>query len=161
MRVGCGYDVHKLGKGEKLILGGVEIEFEKGLVGHSDGDVLTHALMDSLLGALGSGDIGKHFPDEDPSYEGISSLILLEEIALLVKEKGFMVNNADMTIIAQRPKLAPYLSQMEKNLASVLEVGEERLNIKATTTEGLGFIGKKQGIAAQAIASLNFKESGN
>jgi 2-C-methyl-D-erythritol 2,4-cyclodiphosphate synthase len=155
MRVGIGYDVHKLVKTRKLILGGVEIEYEYGLLGHSDADVLIHAIMDALLGAAGLGDIGKHFPDTDNKYKDISSIKLL----LIVKEKleikGYTINNMDCIIVAQMPKISPYITLMEKNIADTLDIDKDRVNIKATTTEKLGFEGRKEGISAQVIVSLN------
>lgn len=154
MRIGQGYDVHKLVEGRKLILGGVEVPCEKGLLGHSDADVLTHAIMDALLGAAGLGDIGKHFPDTDPAYAGADSLRLLEAVAQKLKEQGWKVGNIDSTIIAQRPKLAPYLPQMRENLARMLAVSPEQINVKATTEEGMGFTGTGDGMAAQAVALL-------
>ncbi len=154
MRVGIGYDVHQLAMDESLVLGGVKLNHHLGLVGHSDADVLIHAIMDALLGAIGAGDIGRHFPDDDSQYKGISSLKLLDRIVDLVREKGFMVNNLDVTILAQSPKLAPYISQMEENIAQLLSVEIARVNIKATTTEQLGFVGREEGIAAQAIVSV-------
>ena len=154
MRVGIGYDVHALVKDQSLILGGVKIEHSLGLLGHSDADVLVHSIMDALLGAAGLGDIGKHFPDTDEQYKGISSLKLL----VLVKEKlefhGFRVNNIDAVIIAQAPKLAPYIEQMEENISKALNIDESLINIKATTTERLGFAGKEEGIAAESIVSI-------
>ena len=154
MRIGHGYDVHRLTAGRKLILGGVEIPFELGLEGHSDADVLLHAVMDSLLGAAGLGDIGQHFPDTDPRYEGISSLKLLA----LVREKlywaGYEVENVDVTMIAQKPKLRDYISQMEENIAQVLGVEEEQINVKATTEEHLGFTGAEEGMACHAVCLL-------
>lgn len=154
MRVGIGYDVHALVQKESLILGGVKIEHSLGLLGHSDADVLIHSIMDALLGAAGLGDIGKHFPDTDDQYKGISSLKLL----VLVKEKlefhGFRVNNIDSVIIAQAPKLAPYINQMEKNISEALNIEPSLVNVKATTTEKLGFIGKEEGIAVESIASI-------
>ncbi len=155
MRVGIGYDVHVFGEQEDLILGGVEIDYVKGLVGHSDADVLLHSIMDALLGAMGAGDIGRLFPDDDPAYEGISSLQLLKEVKLLSFDKGFLINNLDAVIIAQQPKLADKIRFMEAKIADILEVDIARINIKATTTERLGFVGRKEGIAAQAIVSLN------
>ncbi len=152
MRVGTGYDVHSLAEGHSLILGGVEIPFEKGLLGHSDADVLVHGIMDALLGAIGKGDIGKHFPDSDESYRGISSLVLLKEVMKVVKGEGFAVVNVDCVVIAQKPRLAPYIPRMISNIAPVLEVEFSRINIKATTTEGLGSLGRGEGIAAQAVA---------
>jgi len=154
MRVGIGYDVHKLIKGESLILGGVEIDYYYGLEGHSDADVLLHAIKDALLGAVGEGDIGRHFPDNNPKYKGISSLKLLQEVSNLLFNKGFELNNLDGVIIAQKPKLAPYIKQMEKNIAQILNVDVNRVNIKATTTERLGFVGREEGIAAEAIVSV-------
>lgn len=154
MRIGQGYDVHKLVEGRKLILGGVEVPYEKGLLGHSDADVLTHAIMDALLGAAGLGDIGKHFPDTDPAYAGADSLRLLEAVAQKLKEHGWKVGNIDSTIIAQRPKLAPYLPQMRENLARMLDISPEQINVKATTEEGMGFTGTGDGMAAQAVALL-------
>ena len=154
MRIGMGYDVHKLVKDRKLILGGVEIPHELGLLGHSDADVLLHAVMDALLGAAGLGDIGSHFPDTDDQYKGISSMVLLERTGALLTEKGYLIDNIDATIIAQRPKLRPYISQMEENIARVLQISPEQVNVKATTEEGLGFTGRQEGIAAQAICLL-------
>ena len=154
MRVGIGYDVHRLSEGRKLILGGVEIPFELGLLGHSDADVIVHAIMDALLGAAAMGDIGQHFPDTDPEYEGISSILLLEKVAQLLKENHYSVGNIDAVIIAQRPKMMPYLEQMRKNTAAALGIEEGRVSIKATTEEGLGFTGRGEGIAAQAVCLL-------
>ena len=154
MKVGIGYDVHSLRSGEDMIIGGVEIDHNLGLVGHSDADVLTHSIMDALLGAIGAGDIGRQFPDTDKKYKGISSLILLEQVREMIKDEKFSVNNIDAVIIAQRPKLAPYISEMEEVIAKTLEVEEDRINIKATTTEGLGFVGREEGIATKAIVSL-------
>ena len=154
MRVGIGYDVHRLVEEEELVLGGVRIDFSLGLKGHSDADVLVHAVMDALLGAGGAGDIGKHFPDSDPQYKGISSLKLLEEVQLFLEAEGYVVNNIDATIIAQKPKLSAFIEQMEENIAQILSIAGGKVNIKATTTEGLGFVGRKQGIAAQAIVSI-------
>lgn len=154
MRVGLGYDVHKLVEGRKLILGGVEIPYEKGLLGHSDADVLVHAIMDALLGAAGLGDIGRHFPDTDPKYKGADSMVLLKEVKGLLEKKLLFVGNIDATIIAQRPKLALYIDEMKKNIADVLEVSEDCVNIKATTEEGLGFTGSGEGMSAQAICAL-------
>lgn len=157
IRIGQGYDVHRLTKGRKLILGGVEIPFEKGLLGHSDADVLLHALCDALLGGAALGDIGKHFPDSDPAYAGVSSLFLLKETVRLLREAGYTVGNVDSTVIAQRPKLAPFLPDMRQNIARVLCVPVENVSVKATTEEGLGFTGNGEGIAASAVALL-FKE---
>ena len=154
MRVGMGYDVHRLVEGRKLILCGVEIPYEKGLLGHSDADVALHAIMDALLGAAALGDIGKHFPDTDPKYEGASSMKLLEAVKDLLDEKCFVIENIDATIIAQRPKLLPYMEEMKKNVARALELTEDRVNIKATTEEGLGFTGSGEGISAQAVCLL-------
>lgn len=154
MRVGIGFDVHALVEGRRLVLGGVEIAHEKGLAGHSDADVLVHAVMDALLGAAGLGDIGEHFPDSDPSYKDISSLLLLAKVKELLREKGFAVHNIDCVIIAEAPKLAPYREQMRKVLASHLGVEPGDVSIKATTTEKLGFTGRREGIAAQAVCTL-------
>lgn len=155
MRIGHGYDVHRLVEGRKLILGGQEIDHYYGLLGHSDADVLTHAVMDALLGAAGSWDIGHAFPDTDPAYEGISSLTLLERVMTMLDEKGFRVVNVDATILAQRPKLAPHIPAMRENLAHTIGISESRINIKATTEEGLGFTGKEEGIAAHAVVLLD------
>lgn len=152
MRIGHGYDVHRLVPGRKLILGGVEIPFERGLDGHSDADVLTHALMDALLGAASLGDIGLLFPDNDPQYKGISSLLLLEEVVRRVHEAGFAVGNADITVLCQRPKLRPHIPAMQERLRALL--GTEAVNVKATTEEGLGFTGSGEGIACHAVCLL-------
>ncbi|MCI6689513.1 MAG: 2-C-methyl-D-erythritol 2,4-cyclodiphosphate synthase [Clostridiaceae bacterium] len=154
MRVGMGYDVHRLVEGRDLILGGVTIPYEKGLLGHSDADVLLHAIMDALLGAAALGDIGKHFPDTDDKYKGISSIKLLEHVGELLEEHNYQIVNLDATIIAQRPKMAPYIPQMVKNVAETLHIDESQVNIKATTEEGLGFTGTGEGISSQAICSL-------
>lgn len=154
IRVGMGYDVHKLTEGRDLILGGVNIPWEKGLLGHSDADVLIHAIMDALLGAAALGDIGKHFPDTDPAYKGISSVKLLVHVAGLLKENGYAVGNIDATIIAQKPKMAPHIPQMRKNMAEALGITESKINVKATTEEGLGFTGSGEGISSQAICLL-------
>ncbi len=154
MRIGHGYDVHRLVPDRKLIIGGVLIPYELGLLGHSDADVLTHALMDSLLGAAGLGDIGHAFPDNDPAYDGISSLLLLEKVMQRLKKDGWYVGNADITVIAQRPKLAPYLPEMRTMVADAMCVAPEQVNIKATTEEGLGFSGRGEGIAAHAVVLL-------
>ena len=154
MRIGQGYDVHRLVEGRKLILGGVDIPYEFGLLGHSDADVLTHAIMDALLGAAGMGDIGRHFPDTDPQYAGADSLKLLAAVVQKLSDAGWMIGNVDSTIVAQRPKLAPYLGQMQQNLASVMGIRPDQVNIKATTEEKLGFTGAGEGMAAQAIALL-------
>lgn len=158
MRVGLGYDVHKLVEGRRLILGGVDIPYEKGLLGHSDADVLLHAIMDALLGAAGLGDIGKHFPDTSDAYKGVSSIWLLQLVGTLLEEEMFVINNIDATVIAQQPKIAPYREQMVKNVAEALHIEESQVNIKATTEEGLGFTGELKGISAQAICSLSSAE---
>ena len=154
MRVGMGYDVHRLVEERELILGGVKIPWEKGLLGHSDADVLIHAVMDALLGAAALGDIGKHFPDSDPAYKGISSVLLLEHVSGLLQDNGFSISNIDATIIAQKPKMAPHIPQMRENIAKALVIELSRINIKATTEEGLGFTGIGEGIASQAICLL-------
>ena len=154
MRAGIGYDVHKFAEGRKLILGGVEIPYEKGLLGHSDADVIVHAIMDALLGAAALGDIGQHFPDTDPAYEGISSICLLEKVRQLLEDHHYQVGNIDSIIIAQKPKMMPHLPQMRRNVAGALHIGEDRVSIKATTEEGLGFTGRGEGIAAQAVCML-------
>lgn len=151
VRVGHGYDVHRMAEGRKLILGGVEIPFLKGLDGHSDADVLLHALCDALLGSLSLGDIGTHFPDQDPQFKGISSLELLRRVRAMVEKKGFVVGNIDVTVVVQQPKLSEYISHMIENIAQTLEMDKGQINIKATTTEGLGFLGKGEGIAAHAV----------
>lgn len=155
LRVGMGYDVHQLVEGRKLIMGGVEIPHHKGLLGHSDADVLIHAIMDALIGAIGEGDIGKHFPDTDPQYKGISSMILLEHVAHLLEERKAVIHNIDATIIAQKPKMAPYILQMREHIASALKLESKQINIKATTEEKLGFTGAEQGISSQAIALVD------
>ncbi len=154
MRVGLGYDVHRLVEGRDLILGGVTIPHTLGLLGHSDADVLVHAVMDALLGAAALGDIGKHFPDTDPRYKGISSMKLLAHVGELLEEEGYVIENIDATIIAQKPKLRPYIEEMEQNIAEVLRIEKGQVNVKATTEEGLGFTGTEQGIASQAVCSL-------
>ena len=154
MRVGMGYDVHRLTEERKLILGGVEIPWEKGLLGHSDADVLVHAVMDALLGAAGLGDIGKHFPDTDPAYKGISSILLLRHVTELLKKNGYAIGNVDATIIAQKPKMAPHILKRRENMAEAMGISIDCLNVKATTEEGLGFTGREEGIAAQAICLL-------
>ena len=154
MRVGLGYDVHRLAEGRDLILGGVKIPYEKGLLGHSDADVLLHALTDALLGAAALGDIGRHFPDTDERYRGISSLILLEKAYTLVKERGYSLGNADMVLILQKPKLKEYIPSMEENIAGALSCEKERISVKATTEEGLGFTGRGEGVSAKAIVLL-------
>lgn len=154
MRVGMGYDVHRLTAGRKLILGGVEIPYGKGLLGHSDADVLVHAVMDALLGAAALGDIGKHFPDTDPEYEGVSSIRLLEHVGRLLDEKGYVIENIDATVVAQRPKMRPYIEQMRENIATALRIATEQVNVKATTEEGLGFTGTGEGISSQAVCAV-------
>ena len=154
MRIGHGYDVHRLVVGRDLILGGVNIPFEKGLLGHSDADVLTHAVMDALLGAAALGDIGKHFPDSDPAYKGADSLMLTREVATLLWVKNYRIGNVDATILAQAPKLAPHIPQMRENLAKALGIPMDAVSIKATTEEGLGFTGTGEGIAAHAVCLL-------
>ncbi|MGN0425901.1 MAG: 2-C-methyl-D-erythritol 2,4-cyclodiphosphate synthase [Acetatifactor sp.] len=154
MRVGMGYDVHRLVEGRDLIMGGVNIPYEKGLLGHSDADVLLHAIMDALLGAAALGDIGKHFPDSDPAYKGISSILLLEKVGELLTSEGYFVGNIDATIIAQAPKMRPYIDQMRENIAKALDVDVSCINVKATTEEGLGFTGTGEGISSQAICML-------
>ncbi|ABW18026.1 2-C-methyl-D-erythritol 2,4-cyclodiphosphate synthase [Alkaliphilus oremlandii] len=154
MRVGIGYDVHKLVADRKLIIGGVHIPYEKGLLGHSDADVLLHAIKDAILGAAALGDIGKHFPDTDERYKGANSLELLKEVSNLIKSKGYKIHNLDATIIAQKPKMASHIEQMRANIAAAINVDMDSVNVKATTTEGLGFVGVGEGIAANAIASI-------
>ena len=155
MRIGHGYDVHRLVEGRKLVLGGVTIPYEKGLLGHSDADVLTHALMDALLGAAALGDIGQHFPDSDDRFLGADSLVLLRTVCAMLTEKGYRVENADVTVIAQRPKLAPYIPEMRRRLAEAMGLEEDSVNVKATTEEKLGFTGEGAGIAAHAVALLS------
>ena len=155
MRIGMGYDVHRLVEGRDLILGGVKIDYEKGLLGHSDADVLLHAIMDALLGAAALGDIGKHFPDTDPKYKGISSIKLLEHVGELLSENNFFVGNIDATIIAQAPKMRPHIDEMNKNIAEALGIDISQINVKATTEEGMGFTGSGDGISSQAICILN------
>jgi 2-C-methyl-D-erythritol 2,4-cyclodiphosphate synthase len=157
MRIGHGYDVHRLVAGRKLILGGVDVPYSLGLLGHSDADVLLHALSDAILGAIGEGDIGRHFPDTDPAYKGADSIKLLEHVMALADAKGFRIGNVDATVIAQRPKLAPFIQQMRQNIARALSTEEDRVNVKATTTEELGFAGRGEGIAAHAVALLERK----
>ncbi len=154
MRIGMGYDVHRLTEGRELIIGGVRIPYEKGLLGHSDADVLLHAIMDALLGAAALGDIGKHFPDTDPAYKGISSLELLRKVGELLEEQSFLIENIDATIIAQAPKMRPYIDTMREKIADTLGITVEQVNIKATTEEGLGFTGQGEGISSQAICLL-------
>lgn len=155
MRIGFGYDIHKFVENRKLILGAVEVPYMKGLAGHSDADVLLHAICDALLGAAGEGDIGKHFPDTSPEFKNISSLKLLRRVFLLLSDKGFVVNNIDSTIVAQEPRLADYIPEMVKNIAEILEVSKGAINIKATTSEGLGFTGRVEGISAYAVATIS------
>lgn len=154
MRIGMGYDVHKLTEGRPLILGGVTVPWEKGLLGHSDADVLVHAIMDALLGAAALGDIGLHFPDTDPRYKGISSIILLEKVGELLREKGYEPGNIDATIIAQKPKLRPYIDEMRKHVAAALDMSVEDVSVKATTEEGLGFTGTQEGISSHAVCLI-------
>lgn len=154
MRIGSGYDVHRLVKGRELILGGVIIDFEKGLLGHSDADVLVHSVCDALLGAGGLGDIGLHFPDTDPEFKGISSLVLLERCRELIETRGYTIGNVDCTVFAELPRLAPHRSTMEKNIADRLGVAKDQVNVKATTTEGLGFAGRGEGIGAHTVVLL-------
>lgn len=154
MRIGSGYDVHRLVEGRDLIIGGVKIPYEKGLLGHSDADVLTHAIMDSLLGAAALGDIGKHFPDTDSKYKGVSSLVLLERVKELLEENFYLIENIDATIIAQQPKMAPYIEAMRENISKVLGIDLNQINIKATTEEGLGFTGEGQGISSNSMCLL-------
>lgn len=155
MRIGQGYDVHRLVEGRRLIIGGVDIPYEKGLLGHSDADVLLHAVMDALLGAAALGDIGQHFPDSDERYKGISSIALLKKVGKILQENGYMIENIDSTVIAQRPKLLPYRPQMAENIAAALGIQKAQVSVKATTEEGLGFTGTGEGISAQAIALLS------
>ena len=154
MRIGHGYDVHRLAAGRKCIIGGVEIAHERGLLGHSDADVLTHAVMDALLGALALGDIGKHFPDTDPRYAGADSIALLQHVAALVRGRGYRLGNLDATVLAQAPKLAPHIAQMRENLAAAIGCETDCVSVKATTEEGLGFTGTKEGIAAHCVCLL-------
>lgn len=158
-RIGQGTDIHQLVEGRKLILGGVEIPWKKGLLGHSDADVVCHALSNALLGAIGEGDIGRHFPDSDQRYQGASSIALLKVVMSLVKERGYRVGNADLTILAERPKLVPYREEMRKNLAAVLEVDPVAVNIKATTGEQMGFVGREEGMMAEAVVLLESGET--
>lgn len=154
MRIGHGYDVHRLTENRKLILGGVEIPYEYGLFGHSDADVLLHAICDSLLGAAALGDIGKHFPPDDDRFLNISSLLLLQEVGTLLKNNGFEIENIDATVMAEKPKLRPFISQMEKNISNALSISVDRVNIKATTEEGLGFTGTGEGMAAHSVCLI-------
>jgi len=155
MRIGTGYDVHKLVEGRKLILGGVEIPYSKGLLGHSDADVLIHSIMDSLLGAAALGDIGKHFPDTSDKYKDISSIKLLKEVKLILESEGYKISNIDSTIIAQKPKLAKYIEEMRKNIAKALDIDVKYISVKATTEEGLGFTGKEEGISSQSVCLIS------
>lgn len=157
MRIGLGYDVHRLVEGRKLIIGGVEIPNEKGLLGHSDADVLIHAIMDAILGSAALGDIGKHFPDTDEKYKGISSIKLLNYVFDLIDNKGYCIINVDATIVAQKPKMRPYIDDMRKNISHALNISIDDVNVKATTEEGLGFTGSQEGISAQAICLINKK----
>lgn len=159
MRIGCGYDVHRLIEGRRLILGGVEIPYERGLLGHSDADVLLHAISDALLGAAALGDIGKHFPDSDPAYEGADSLELLRRIAGLLTEKGYEIVNVDATVLLERPKLRPYIDRMRERISAALEIPVSRVSVKASTEEGLGFTGREEGIAAQAVALIEERKA--
>ena len=154
MRIGIGYDVHKLVENRDLIIGGVNVPYEKGLLGHSDADVLTHAVMDSILGALALGDIGKHFPDTDERFKGADSIKLLEHVYTLITEMGYKINNIDCTIIAQSPKMAPHIQKMKENFAKALNTDIDNINVKATTEEGLGFTGTKEGISAQSVCTV-------
>ena len=155
MRIGFGYDVHRLATERLLVLGGVTVPYELGLVGHSDADVLVHAMMDALLGAAAAGDIGRHFPDHDPQYKGVSSLLLLAKVSEIIADKGYQVGNIDSVIVAQKPKLAAYIPEMTEKVAAVLQVSPDQVNIKATTTEGLGFTGTGEGIASYAVVLLH------
>ncbi len=154
IRVGFGYDVHRLVEGRPLILGGVKIPYVRGLLGYSDADVLTHAVIDAILGALGKGDIGRHFPDSDPAYKGADSLFLLKKVVKIAHDERFAINNLDATVVAQEPKLTIYLNDMEERLSGVLEVDPQVVNVKATTTEGLGLCGREEGLAAYAVVTL-------
>jgi len=158
MRIGHGYDVHQLVTGRRLILGGVEVPYAKGLLGHSDADVLLHAICDAILGAIGEGDIGKHFPDSDAAYKGISSVKLLRQVMTLAESKGYVMGNVDATVVAQRPKLAPHIPAMKSVIAEALECDPDRVNVKATTTEELGFAGRGEGIATYAVVLMENKE---
>lgn len=159
MRIGIGYDVHQMTEDRKLIIGGVDIPYERGLLGHSDADVLIHAIMDSILGAMALGDIGKHFPDTDMKYKDISSLVLLENVYKIMIEKGYRVGNIDSVVAAQKPKLAPYILEMRKNISSVLNTSIDNINIKATTTEKLGFVGREEGMSAYSVCLLRSQKS--
>jgi 2-C-methyl-D-erythritol 2,4-cyclodiphosphate synthase len=159
IRMGFGYDIHAFAEDRKLILGGVEIPFERGLKGHSDADVLIHAVCDALLGALALGDIGKHFPDTDPKWKDADSKIFLKETNKLVRENGYLINNIDSTIVLQRPKIAPFIEKMRSNLADVLDLGIDQISVKATTSEGIGFVGREEGAAAFATVLIMSKEN--
>lgn len=154
MRIGFGYDVHAFKEGRKLILGGVDVPHTEGLLGHSDADVLVHAIMDALLGAMALGDIGKHFPDTDEKYKGADSCLLLKEVGRIVKDKGYSISNIDSTVVAQAPKLAPFIENMRQNIADALSIDIDQISVKATTTEHLGFEGRKEGISASAVALI-------
>ena len=158
-RIGQSSDIHQLAEGRRLILGGVEIEHTKGLVGHSDADALLHAIAEAVIGDLGEGDLGKHFPDTDPQYKGISSLILLEHVTRLMETKGFRIGNVDALIMIERPKMAPHISAMRKNIAAALHCGEDQVNVKATRGEKLGFVGREEGVLAQAVVLLEKMEA--
>lgn len=153
-RIGFGYDVHRLVEGRDLILGGVRIAHALGLIGHSDADVLTHAVMDAILGALGKGDIGRHFPDTDPAYHGADSLLLLKQVVAWMRQEGFVVNNLDTTLVAERPRISPHIPAMKERLSPILEIPADRISIKATTCEGMGFCGREEGMVAYAVVSL-------
>ena len=158
MRIGIGYDSHRLVEGRRLILGGIEIPHDKGLLGHSDADVLVHAVCDAILGALGAGDIGRHFPDTNPAYKGKSSMILLQKVYAMVEEMGFRVHNVDSTVILERPKLKRYMHEMALNISKALNISEDRVNVKAKTNEGMGFIGRDEGMAAFAVVTIRDRE---
>jgi 2-C-methyl-D-erythritol 2,4-cyclodiphosphate synthase len=158
MRIGIGYDSHRLVEGRRLIIGGIEIPHDKGLLGHSDADVLVHAVCDAILGALGAGDIGRHFPDTNPAYKGISSMILLQKVYAMVEEMGFRVHNVDSTVILERPRLKRYMHEMALNISKALNISEDRVNVKAKTNEGMGFIGRDEGIAAFAVVTIRDRE---
>jgi 2-C-methyl-D-erythritol 2,4-cyclodiphosphate synthase len=158
MRIGIGYDSHRLVEGRRLIIGGIEIPHDKGLLGHSDADVLVHAVCDAILGALGAGDIGRHFPDTNPAYKGKSSMILLQKVYAMVEEMGFRVHNVDSTVILERPKLKRYMHEMALNISKALNISEDRVNVKAKTNEGMGFIGRDEGMAAFAVVTIRDRE---
>jgi len=159
MRIGIGYDSHRLVEGRRLILGGIEIQHERGLLGHSDADVLVHAICDAILGALGGGDIGRHFPDTDPAFAGISSINLLQKVAAMAGEMGFEVNNIDSTVILERPKLMDYMHEMALNISNALNISVDRVNVKAKTNEGMGFVGRDEGMAAFAVVTIREKDN--